>query len=378
MIASGGLVYAQGGEDKEEQEDKEDDNNKQNEDKNKQNNNGNGGGGGGGGGGDKNDVETESPSMQPSKSPTQNPTRRPTTRSPTRGPRTTGLPTRLPTNSPTNLPTASPFVSEVRLPEISIDITTVVDDIFSFAALLLDDGNNNREGLNIFFRQFVKDLLIASRVVTSSTLESIDLKISLLPSKGDEDDDDNDDDDDRDEDSSSSVELETTRSSESTKFTPMRIVLDGTMSYYVKEGESTAAADNNVLLIEDNMSYTLAVYFSFWTTDEMVKTLSDFGLSDPKITSVSVDGKVILVVPTTTTASTSTITDNNGSGDNNNNGDVGGNLLVVPNANDPASITSSLEDDVTAIVSRSHTIQYSRLLSTVPALLLILLSNILV
>ena len=225
----------------------------------------------------------------------------------------------------------------------------------------------------------MKDLLIASRVVTSSTLESIDLKISLLPSKDDEDDNDNDD-DDEDEDSSSSVEVETTRSSESTKFTPMRIVLDGTMSYYVKEGESTAAADNNVLLIEDNMSYTLAVYFSFWTTDEMVKTLSDFGLSDPKITSVSVDGKVILVVPTTTTASTSTITDNNGSGDNNNNnnGDVGGNLLVVPNANDPASITSSSEDDVTAIVSRSHTIQYSRLLSTVPALLLILLSNILV
>ena len=373
MIASGGLVYAQGGEDKEEQEDKEDDNNKQNEDKNKQNEDNNKQ--------DKNDVDTESPSMQPSKSPTQNPTRRPTTRSPTRGPRTTGLPTRLPTNSPTNLPTASPVVSEVRLPEISIDITTVVEDIFSFAALLLDDGNNNREGLNIFFRQFVKDLLIASRVVTSSTLESIDLKISLLPSKGDEDDDDNDDDDDEDEDSSSSVELETTRSSESTKFTPMRIVLDGTMSYYVKEGESTAAADNNVLLIEDNMSYTLAVYFSFWTTDEMVKTLSDFGLSDPKITSVSVDGKVILVVPTTTTtASTSTITDNNGSGDNNNNnnGDVGGNLLVVPNANDPASIPSSSEDDVTAIVSRSHTIQYSGLLSTVPALLLILLSNILV
>ncbi|OEU16710.1 hypothetical protein FRACYDRAFT_261356 [Fragilariopsis cylindrus CCMP1102] len=334
MIASGGLVYAQGGEDKEDQEDKEDDNNKQNEDKNKQNednNKQNNNGGGGGGGGDKNDVDTESPSMQPSKSPTQNPTRRPTTRSPTRGPRTTGLPTRLPTNSPTNLPTASPVVSEVRLPEISIDITTVVEDIFSFAALLLDDGNNNREGLNIFFRQFVKDLLIAK----------------------------------------------------STKFTPMRIVLDGTMSYYVEEGESTAAADNNVLLIEDNMSYTLAVYFSFWTTDEMVKTLSDFGLSDPKITSVSVDGKVILVVPTTTTtASTSSITDDNGSGDNNDNnnsGDVGGNLLVVPNANDPASITSSSsEDDVTAIVSRSHTIQYSRLLSTVSALLLILLSNILV
>jgi hypothetical protein len=360
---SAGLVYAQG-EDKEDtavvqQEDKEDDTKNQN--------------GNGAGGDDKNDVDSEFPSMQPSKSPTQNPTRRPTTRTPTRGPITqTTTTTRLPTNSPTVLPTSKAIttISEVRLPEISIDITTVVNDIFSFAALLLDDGNNNREGLNIFFQKFVEDLLIASRVVSSSTLESIDLQISLLPSK-------DEDYENEEEDSLSSVELEKTRSS-STEFTPMRIVLDGTMSYYVEDDESTTDSDNNVLLLEDNMSHTLAVYFSFWTTDEMVTTLSDFGLSDPIITSVSVDGKLILVVPTTTTSSSGSITDNNGS-DNNDNGNVGGNLLVVPNGNDPVSITSSSSDGVAAVVSSSSTLQYSKLLfAGVPALLLVLLSDILV
>lgn len=345
---------------------------------------------------DKND-DSEFPSMQPSqspsRSPTRNPTKRPTTRNPTRIP--TRPPTRLPTRLPTSLPTSSPTVlptnkevtientpspsppplptntptniitnspseptipltiSVVRLPEITIDIITVVDDIFSFAALLLDDGgdgygnnsngngdidssnnNNYREGLNNFFRRFVEDLLIASRVVNSSTLESIDLEIALLPSKDDEDGG-------KDNNNANTSLLEKTLDNKesATKFTPMRIVLNGKMFHYVEETTMGANEDEkkDVLLLEDFMSHTLAVYFSFWSTDEMVSTLSDFGLTNPKITSVSVDGKIILVA-----ADTSSDAAPDGESNNNYVNDGGGgtgNLLIVPN--DGVSTTSS-------------------------------------
>mmetsp|Transcript_30121 Transcript_30121/g.34591 ORF Transcript_30121/g.34591 Transcript_30121/m.34591 type:complete len:424 (+) Transcript_30121:122-1393(+) len=329
---------------------------------------------------DDSDFPSIQPSQSPSRSPTQNPTKRITRRTnsptvlptnkeiaivntPSPSPPPSPPPSPLPTNTPTNIITNNPSeptvpftISEVRLPEITIDIITVVDDIFSFAALLLDDGgdkdgnnsigngdidssnnNNNREGLNNFFRRFIGDLLVASRVVDSSTLESIDLEIALLPSKDDNEDGG------KDSNSANTSLLEKTLDNKesATKFTPMRIVLNGRMFHYVEGTTEGANEDekNDVLLLGDFMSHTLAVYFSFWSTDEMVSTLSDFGLTNPKITSVSVDGKIILVaVDTSSDASPDGESNNNYVNDGGGGGGTG-NLLIVPN--DGVSTTSS-------------------------------------
>jgi hypothetical protein len=291
VLLSGGLVFqsssqclvlAQGG--------KENEKNKQDKEDNK-----------------KQKDESEFPSEQPSRNPTRSPSRFPTRR-----------PTQNPSNDPT-LPTSSPSRTafEARLPEIKIDITTVVHDIFSFASLLLDgDANgmsdtndsNNREGLNAYFESFVVDLLIASEVVTSSSLDSVDVEIKILPL------DDEDDDQGAVSSSSSSTVV--------SNGTPVRIAIEGNMFYYFEadEGEISDNIDMNVVLLEDKMSHTLAVYFSFWSTDEMLSRLSEYGLTDPQITAVRVDDKLILVAGDTNSDNTN----EDGSGGNNDN------LLVAP------------------------------------------------
>lgn len=251
----------------------------------------------------KNKKDTESPTEQPTRNPTRSPSRDPT---------------RLPTSSP-KLPTSSPSQKafEARLPEIRIDITTVVDDIFSFAALLLDgdasdisdtNDSNNKEGLNAYFESFVVDLLIASEIVTSSSLDSVDVEIKILPL----------DEEDEDQGAASSSSSSTVV----TNGTPVRIAIEGNMFYYSEadEGEGSDDIDMNVMLLEDKMSHTLAVYFSFWSTAEMLSRLSEYGLTDPQITAVRVDDKLILVAGVTNIGNTN----EDGSG-----GKID-NLLVAP------------------------------------------------
>ena len=368
-----GLVSAK--EDKEDDKEKDD---KKKDDKKKDDKN--------------NDTELPSmqPSLSPSKKPTHYPTKRPITQSPTRNPRT-NPPTVLPINKDNTIQNLEPSslshltnfpsgpiipltISEVRLPEITIDIISVVDDVFSFAALLLEDGgierdaincngindcsNNNRKGLNDFFRRFVEDLLIASRVIDSSVLESIDLEIALLPSK----DDDNENDD-------TSLLIKTLNDYEpAAKFTPMRIVLDGKMSYYTEKNtnndDENEDKEKDELSLEDFISHTLTVYFTFWKTDEMVSKLSDFGLTNPQITSVSVDGKLILVAGDTTSG---TVT-NDESNNNVNGGDETGNLLIVSNdGNKPVSIKIS-ENVVERSISSRAALR-TKLMLIAPALI---------
>jgi hypothetical protein len=242
---------------------------------------------------DKQDKQDKEDDKNQIKKETEQPTRNPT-RSPSRGP------TRNPTSSP-KLPTSSPSQKafEARLPEIRIDITTVVDDIFSFAALLLDgdasgisdtNDSNNKEGLNAYFESFVVDLLIASEIVTSSSLDSVDVEIKILPL----------DEEDEDQGAASSS------SSVVTNGTPVRIAIEGNMFYYSEadEGEGSDDIDMNVMLLEDKMSHTLAVYFSFWSTAEMLSRLSEYGLTDPQITAVRVDDKLILVAGVTNIGNT--------------------------------------------------------------------------
>ena len=205
-----------------------------------------------------------------------------------------------------------------------------------FAALLLDENdidgssdtlnNSKREGLNAFFKQFTVDLLVASQALSSSSLESLDLEIKLLPSENDEE---------ASTTPISKASASTSASASATNFTPMRIVIDGTMVYHLEDEDESSGEDedgnHHMMLLEDKISHTLTAYFSFWRTDEMNSRLSEYGLSNPQITAVRVDGKVILVAAT-----------NNAGADNNNNvsgaggGGGDGNLLVVP-TNDAAA-----------------------------------------
>mmetsp|Transcript_6942 Transcript_6942/g.17003 ORF Transcript_6942/g.17003 Transcript_6942/m.17003 type:complete len:145 (+) Transcript_6942:1-435(+) len=51
----------------------------------------------------------------------------------------------------------------------------------------------------------------------------------------------------------------------------------------------------NVMFLEEQLIHALAVYFTFWSTDEMISKLSEYGLTDPQIIAVRVDDKLILV-----------------------------------------------------------------------------------
>lgn len=268
---------------------------------------------------DKNKKDTEPPTKQPTRNPTRNPSRGPTR-----------LPTRNPTSSP-KLPTSSPSrkALEARLPEIKIDITTVVDNIFSFAALLLDsdtNDSNNKEGLNAYFESFVVDLLIASEVVTSSSLDSVDVEIKILPLDEEEED--------------QGTASSSSSSTVVTNGTPVRIAIEGNMFYYFysDEGEVSDDIDMNVMLLEAKMSHTLAVYFSFWRTDEMLSRLSEYGLTDPQITAVRVDDKLILVAGVTNSDNTN----EDGSGGKNDN------LLVAP-----TDIADGIENSDSRLIAES-------------------------
>lgn len=273
---------------------------------------------------------SESPSAQPSTSPTHSPSGYPTTQ--------------ISSDAPSTLPTFSPTrrIFEAQLPEIKIDILTFVDDIFSFAAILLDgDANgmsdtsnsNNKISLNDYFESFVEDLLIASEVVTSSSLDSVDVNFQFLPL---------DEEIDNQGTVQSSLAQEAPTSNAITNATPVRIAIKGKMLYHFEADEGDIGDDvvrsNDVLLLEDNVSHALAVYFSFWRTDEMVSKLSEYGLTDPQITAVSVDDKLILV------AANSNPKNNVEVGNSNNVDDVGdddsSNLLVVPSA-----ITNGIENE---------------------------------
>lgn len=254
------LVSAQGG--------KENDKNN-NKDKDKNNNKDK----------DKNNNKNKEDTLAPSAAPTMRPT--------------TPYPTQSPSSSPTKFPTSSPTKEavEASLPEIKIDITTVVDDVFTFAALLLDaddseindtDDLNNRDLLNAYFESFIEDLLIAGEIVPSSALYSVDVEVKFLPLDNEE--------------ASSSVTTPTTKTV--SNGTPVRIAIQGKMTYALEvDGETGDDIDRNSdgMLLEDKMSHTLAVYFGFWSTDEMLSKLSEFGLTDPRITAVRVDDELILV-----------------------------------------------------------------------------------
>jgi hypothetical protein len=238
----------------------------------------------------------------------------------------------LPTNNPpTRSPTSSPTPEsiEARLPEIKIDILTVVDDVFSFAALLIDEGDassisdpdalNNREGLNSYFEDFVVDLLIASEVVPSSSLNGVEVDIKLLPLEEEDDDQ-----------GTMSLSSPTTTNSNKalSNGTPMRIAIEGNMHYHLETDDVDIKddIDMNVMLLEDKMSHTLAVYFTFWRTDEMLARLSEYGLPDPHITAVRVDDKLILVAAESNLPNGGD-TDSGTIGDTSRDND---NLLVVP------------------------------------------------
>mmetsp|Transcript_15634 Transcript_15634/g.33799 ORF Transcript_15634/g.33799 Transcript_15634/m.33799 type:complete len:409 (+) Transcript_15634:134-1360(+) len=281
----------------------------------------------------KNKKTTESPTATPTAAP--KPTPKPT-RPPTRFP--THAPTHRPTLVPSAMPTGAPSTSsrsgspsyrslEALLPELTFEIVTVVDDVFSFASLLEQHNSNNiansnanniansnsiannyddYDDLNAFFRDFFVDLLVASRVVSTSALDSVDLGIQFLPSQR------------KTRKITGTTEAEASGSAMSPWLsgsrtaanaaaataatatlagnpndTPMRIVIDGTMIYRLDNHNQNQ--NQNVLLLEDKISHTLAVYFSFWSTDEMTTRLEDYGFKDPRITAVWVDDKVILV-----------------------------------------------------------------------------------
>lgn len=319
---------AQGG--KDDGKDKENDKNKDKEDKedNKDKNN-------------KKDV-TEFPSTEPTMAPsiaTPSPSRYPT-RSPTQ------FPTQLPTGLPTNSPTAEETFA-VALPKIEINLVAVIDDIFLFAALLSDgnendpngidsvEATNNRDALNRYFETFVKDLLIASDVVSSSTLETVELDIELLPLSDGETEGD--------------LSLPAGRV-EASNVTPIQIAIDGDMLYRIEDndqeddeangsdrkkesGGTTAAATIDPSLLEEKMGHILAVYFSFWKTDEMIARLSEFGLTDPFITAVRVDDELVLVASEPEEA----VGDNSGSSSDNDN------RLVVPSAVSGNSTVGTIE-----------------------------------
>jgi len=261
---------------------------------------------------DYSEFPSEQQSMHPSRSPSRYPTR---------------YPTQIPTTKlPTSSPTGKSF--EAQLPEIKIDILTVVDDIFLFAALLLDgdvsgisNNNtlNNKNCLNAYFESFVVDLLIASEVVTSSSLDMVDIEIKFLPLN------------DEDEDKGIISSSPTTPTNEALmNVTPVRIAIEGKMVYHLEDddGETSDYISYDVMLLEDKMSHTLAVYFSFWRTDEMLSKLSEYGLTDPRITAVRVDDKLILVA-----ANTNPLSGGDTDSDNNNDavsGGNNGNMLVAP------------------------------------------------
>lgn len=293
---------------------------------------------------------SESPTEQPSVPPSLSPSGYPTTLSPSDAPST------VPTFSPTRR------IFEAGLPEIKIDILTFVDDIFSFAAILLDgDGDadgisdtntsNNKGGLNAYFESFVEDLLIASEVVTSSSLDSVDVNFQFLPL---------DDEEDNQGTVQSSLAQETPTSKAVTNATPVRIAIKGKMLYHVEADEGDISDDvdvsHDVLLLEDNMSHALAVYFSFWRTDEMVSMLSEYGLTDPQITAVRVDDKLILVAANSNPQNSVEI------GNSNNINDVGdddsGNLLVVPSDSaagiENKGFSSTVESGCRSLQKASH------------------------
>jgi len=313
------LVLAQGGKENEKnKEDKEND-----KDKNKKN-------------------YSESPSEHPSGQPSIYPSRSPSWY-PSQAPI---VPTNFPSNIPTSSPTRKAF--EATLPDIKIDIRVKVDDIFSFAALLLDGDANgisnastlsNRDGLNAFFESFVMDLLIASEVVTSSSLDSVDIEIKFLPL------------DDEDNNQGTVSSSSSTTTSIATNVTPVRIAIEGKMIYHIEadDGEMRDDVDisHSVMLLEDKMSHTLAVYFSFWSTDEMISRLSEYGLTDPHITAVRVDDKLILVAADSNPPNGDTNSDNNNEADIGNDSD-NGNLLVAP-----ADTVTGVEIDDSSLTAKS-------------------------
>ena len=312
VLLSGGFIFQSPSQcfvsaEKDDQKDEKDKDKDKNKDKDKDKNNDKDK--------DKNKDLTEWPSEQPSLRPTHSPTG-----SPTRP--VTPRPTNIPTVPPTGIPTSSPtkFAFEAALPEINIDITTVVDDIFSFAALLLDkdvietgDNNdvNNRNGLNAYFERFVIDLLIASEAVTPSSLDSVNLEVKFLPLE--------------DEEIAPSSSQTATTNTAATTGTPVRISIKGKMKYLLGEGETSDEID--ISLLEDRMCFSLAVYFTFWSTDGMRASLSEYGVKNPQITAVRVDDKLILVAADPNQVDGDTGRDDTSGIDG---GSDDGNLLVVP------------------------------------------------
>eukprot|EP00536_Pseudo-nitzschia_multiseries_P018412 jgi/Psemu1/55475/gm1.55475_g len=271
-------------------------------------------------------LPSGSPSAAASSGPTGVPTFDPITATPTH---------LLETKAPTLPPTSGPSLAsaEAYLPEITFDIVTVVDDVFSFAALLEQHQNNDDpddDGLKAFFRKFFVDLLVASRVVATDALDSVDLDVQLLPSESDKTQQESNSFEAMPKSATATAAAAgATAENANPDDTAMRVVIDGTMVYHPHTGDEDE--DESILLLEDKMSHTLAVYFSFWKTDEMVAMLSEYGLKDPRIRAVRVDDKVIL------TADQSAGTEGDG--------------LVVPT--DSGSISAAAESSAAALESSS-------------------------
>ncbi len=215
-------------------------------------------------------YETPSPTMHPKLSPTIHPTMHPTS----------SASEPLDTNGRSEL---KPAKLQAKLPKINIDITIVVNDLITFTALLLgkkdtsDPGENkeNVNRVNAYFANFVTDILLVSEVIMPSSLESVDVDVNFLPMEFED-----------------TSRTPTSRNASSGR-TPVRISIAGKMNYISEDGQPSDQIDISVL--EDRVSYSLEAYFAFWSTDEMCASLSEYGLTDPRITAVRVDDNLILV-----------------------------------------------------------------------------------